>query len=199
MNRPRFATLVGMIVAAAAFRMLPHPPNFSPIAALALFGGAHFTDKRAAFLVPLAAMFLGDLVLGLHALIPIIYGCFALVTCFGFLLRDHGSPGRIVVLTLGSSVMFFTVTNFAVWAFSDMYPKSSAGLAACYAAALPFFQNTVAGDLVFSSILFGGMALAEWAFSEAASILHVKTELIISKVINSKLTGSNVKKTCVNI
>ncbi len=153
-----------MIVAAAAFRILPHPPNFSPIAALALFGGAQFADKRAAFLVPLAAMFLSDLVLGLHALMPVIYGCFALVVCLGMLLREQRSPLRIVALALSASALFFTVTNFAVWAFSGMYPETGAGLGACFAAALPFLQNTLAGDLCFTAVLFGGMALAEWTF-----------------------------------
>jgi hypothetical protein len=153
-----------MVVAAAAFRILPHPPNFSPIAAVALFGGAHFADRRAAFLVPLAAMFLSDLVLGLHALMPVIYGCFALVVCLGLLLRQRRSPVHIAALTLTASLLFFTISNFAVWAFSGMYPRTGAGLAACYAAALPFFQNTLAGDLCFTTVLFGGMALAEWRF-----------------------------------
>lgn len=162
MNKPRFFLLAAMIVAAAAFRILPHPPNFSPVAALALFGGAHFTDKRAAFLVPLAAMFLSDLVLGLHALMPVIYGCFALVVCLGFRLRERRGAGRIAMVALGASVLFFGLSNLGVWAFSGMYPKTGAGLAACYAAALPFFQNTVAGDWCFTTVLFGGMALAEW-------------------------------------
>ncbi len=153
-----------MIVTAAAFRILSHPPDFSPIAALALFGGAHFADKRAACLVPLAAMFLSDLVLGLHALLPVIYGCFALVVCLGFLLRERRSAGRSAMLALGASVLFFSMSNLAVWAFSGIYPKTGAGLAGCYVAALPFFQNTVAGDLCFSTVLFGGMALAEWRF-----------------------------------
>jgi hypothetical protein len=164
MNKPRFIVLTGMIVAAAAFRILPHPPNFSPIAALALFGGAHFADKRAAFLVPLAAMFLSDLVLGLHALIPIIYGCFALAVCLGLLLRERRNPVRIAALALGASVLFFAVSNFAVWVFSGMYPRTGAGLVACFMAALPFFQNTLAGDFCFTGVLFGGMALAEWRF-----------------------------------
>ena len=87
MNKPRFLFLAGMILLAAASRLIPHPPNFGPIAALALFGGAQFADKRLAFLVPLAAMFLSDLVLGLHSLIPVIYGSFALIVCLGFWLR----------------------------------------------------------------------------------------------------------------
>lgn len=153
-------------MAAAALRLLPHPLNFSPIAALALFGGAHVVDKRAAFLVPLAAMFLSDLVLGLHALIPVIYGCFSLVVCLGFLLRERRGARRVATLALGASVLFFSMSNLAVWAFSGMYPKTSAGLVACYVAALPFFQNTAVGDLCFTAVLFGSMALAERRFPE---------------------------------
>jgi hypothetical protein len=161
-NHLRFTILVGMILAAAAFRIIPHPPNFSPIAAIALFGGAQFSDKRAAFLVPLAAMFLGDLVLGFHALIPVIYCCFALIVCLGFQLRRHRGAGSVALSALASSVFFFVVSNFAVWIGTDMYPRTIAGLGACFIAALPYFQNTLAGDAVFNAMLFGGLALAEW-------------------------------------
>jgi hypothetical protein len=162
MNKPRFIMLATMILAAAASRLIPHPPNFTPIAAIALFGGAQFAFKRAAFLVPLTAMFLGDLVLGLHARIPVIYGCFALIVCLGFWLREQRSAGRIIVAALAGSVLFFVITNFAFWASTSLYPKTVAGLAECYVAAIPFFRNTLAGDLFFTTVLFGGLALAEW-------------------------------------
>ncbi len=161
-NKFRFLMLTGMVLAAAACRLVPHPPNFSPIAAIALFGGARFADKRAALLVPLAAMFLGDLVLGLHGLIPVVYGCFALIVGLGFWLRTNGGAGRIVLAALTGSVLFFVVTNFAVWAVGGLYPKSAAGLAGCYVAAIPFFKHTLAGDLVYTFALFGGLRAAEW-------------------------------------
>ncbi len=160
-NHLRFTVLSAMVLAAAAFRIIPHPPNFSPIAAIALFGGAQFSDKRAAFLVPLAAMFLGDLVLGFHALIPVIYGCFALIVCLGFQLRRHRGAGSVALAALASSVFFFAVTNFAVWVATDMYSKTLIGLGECYIAALPYFQNTLAGDVVFNGMLFGGLLFAE--------------------------------------
>jgi hypothetical protein len=162
MNKSRLALLITLTITAAIFRVLPHPPNFSPIAALALFGGAHFADKRAAFLVPLTAMFLSDLALGLHELIPVIYGCFVLIVGLGLVLRRYRSPTWVVGLSVTASVLFFVITNFAVWASSGMYPRNGTGLLACYVAALPFFGNTVAGDLLFSSALFGVQALAEW-------------------------------------
>src|SRR5277367_5714919 len=115
MNKPRFLFLAGMILAAAASRLIPHPPNFSPIGALALFGGAQFADKRLAFLVPLAAMFLSDLIIGLHSLIPVIYGCFALIVCLGFWVRRNQSIRRIGDAALLGAILFFVTTNFDVW------------------------------------------------------------------------------------
>jgi hypothetical protein len=170
MYRLRFLVLVGMILAAAASRLIPHPPNFTPTGAMALFGGACFAQRRAAFVVPLAAMFLSDLAigllsgnlsLGLHRLIPVVYGSFALIVCLGFWLRTRRTVGRIAVAALASSVLFFVLTNFGVWALGSWYPKTWEGLVACYAAAIPFFRNTLLGDAVYATVLFGGLALAE--------------------------------------
>jgi hypothetical protein len=165
MNKPRFAVLAGMVLAAAAARLIPHPPNFSPIAALALFGGAQFSDKRAAFLVPLAAMFLGDLVLGLHPLIPVVYGSFALITCLGLALRRRRTALRIAGGAGAGAMLFFVLTNLGVWTFGRMYPHTPAGLLECYLAAVPFFQNTLVSDLLYSAVLFGSLALAEKHFT----------------------------------
>ncbi|MEI9959603.1 MAG: DUF6580 family putative transport protein [Limisphaerales bacterium] len=162
MNQPRFLFLTGMILAAAASRLIPHPPNFSPIAALALFGGAQFADKRLAFLVPLAAMFLSDLVLGLHSLIPVIYGSFALITYLGFWVRQKQNFWRIGGATVAGAILFFVVTNFGVWALGSFYPKTAAGLTECFVAAIPFFWNTLASDLFYTAILFGALRAAEW-------------------------------------
>ena len=166
MNSTRFTALTTMILAAAATRLVPHPPNFTPIAAIALFSGAQFSDKRVALFVPLIAMFLSDLVLGLHGLVPVVYGCFALIVCLGFWLRSQRSVKRVAVAILAASVLFFIVTNFGVWAFTDMYPKTVDGLAACYIAAIPFFKNTLTGDLCYAAVLFGGLALAESCFPQ---------------------------------
>lgn len=161
-NLTRFAALAAMVAAAAAFRILPHPPNFSPITAMALFGGAQFADRRAAFGVPLLAMLISDAVIGFHALMPVIYGAFALIVCIGLWLRARRSAGYIAGAALASSTLFFLVTNFAVWAFGSMYPKTLDGLAQCYIAAIPFFGNALVGDALFTAALFGGLALAEW-------------------------------------
>ncbi len=163
MLRARLLTLLAVILAAAAFRLLPHPPNFTPIGAMALFSGAHFRDRGYSFVAPLAAMFLSDLVIGLHPLIPVVYGSFALVVTIGFWLRSRQNVLTIAGAALASSLLFFLVTNFGVWALGSLYPKTVTGLLAAYVAAIPFFRNTVAGDLFYTAILFAGFALLERA------------------------------------
>ncbi len=155
----RITTIVGMIVFAALTRLLPHPPNFTAVSALALFAGAQLADRRLALLAPLAALFLTDLVLGLHQGMLLVYGCVAIMVLVGGLLGPQGSVLRTAGAALAGSVLFFGVTNFGVWAFDGLYAPTLAGLAACYVAAVPFFQNAVAGDLFFTAALFGGLAL----------------------------------------
>lgn len=160
MSKPRLMVLVGMIAAAAFSRLIPHPYNFAPITAMALFGGAHFSDKRKAFLVPLLAMLLSDLILGWHATMPFVYLSFALIVLMGRQLVEHKSVVRIAGATLASSALFFLITNFGVWAVESLYPKTAVGLMTCYAAALPFFQMTLLGDALYTAALFGVFALA---------------------------------------
>jgi hypothetical protein len=161
MNRPRLKILIGMILTAAISRLLPHPPNLTPMAAVALFGGTTLADKRAAFLIPLMALFLTDIWFGFSVLTPVVYGSFALIVCLGSWLRRRRSAGRIAAASLIGAVLFFVLTNLGVWALTSLYPKTVGGLSACYVAALPFFGNTLAGDLLYSGLLFGGLALAE--------------------------------------
>ncbi|MGH7275164.1 MAG: DUF6580 family putative transport protein [Nitrospiria bacterium] len=156
----RFLTLVGIVLAAAAMRLIPHPPNFAPIMAMALFGGAYFASKKAAFAVPLAAMCLSDLFLGFDGSMPFIYGSFGLTVCLGMMIQDRRSPLRIGSAALAGSVLFFIFTNFGGWLTGHLYPKTAEGLIASYVAAIPFFRNTLLGDAVYTILLFGGFALA---------------------------------------
>ena len=159
---------VSLFVGSAALaRLLPHPPNVTPIAAMALFGGAYLANRKLAFALPLIAMLLSDLVLGLtiygKVLLfsqPVVYLCLLATVAIGGLIRSRKS-WTIASASLASSVMFFFVTNFAVWAFESLYPKNWSGLITCYTAAIPFFRNSVAGDFCFAVILFGGFALLE--------------------------------------
>ena len=164
MDKPRFTTLAGLIFLAAAARVIPHPPNFTPVAAMALFGGASFSDKRLAFGLPLAALLLSDAVLGFYPGMIWVYGSFALIACLGRQLQSRHRLLPIAGMALAGSVLFFALTNFGVWISDGLYPRTPGGLAACYVAAIPFFRNTLAGDLVYVAMLFGGFALAEKQF-----------------------------------
>lgn len=162
--RIRIVTLTTLILLAAAARLVPHPPNFAPIMGIALFGGATFIDRRQAFLVPLLAMFLSDLVLGFHNQMTLVYLCFAATVLIGRSLQQNRSVGRVAGAAFASSVLFFVVTNFGVWLTGGLYPHTASGLTACYIAALPFFQTTLMGDAFYTVVLFSGFALAERYF-----------------------------------
>ena len=160
-NHTRLAALLSAIVAAAALRLVPHPPNFSPIDAMALFSGAYLGRRWIAFVAPLAALLLSDLVLGFYAGMTMVYATVALIVVIGWWVSSRRTPMRIAGAAIASSVAFFAITNFAMWLFSGFYPVTYAGLIACYTAAIPFFQNTVAGDLFYVVLLFGGFRIAE--------------------------------------
>jgi len=149
-----------LVVLGVICRVVPHPANFAPIGAIALFAGASFRDRRAAVVVPLAAMFIGDLFIGLHSLMPVIYATYALIAVLGMLLRErHNSPLHIAGGAFAGATIFFVVTNFAVW-LGGMYPRTLEGLTACFVNAIPFFDRTLMSDLLFSAIFFGAYALA---------------------------------------
>jgi len=160
-NHARLAAILTAIFVAAALRLVPHPPNFTPIGAMALFGGAYFGRRVLAFAAPLGALLLSDAAIGFHSGMPYVYGSVALIVLIGWVVAKRMAPLTIAAAALASSVLFFAVTNFGTWATGELYPPSLAGLAACYVAAIPFFQNTLAGDLLYSALLFGGFALLE--------------------------------------
>jgi hypothetical protein len=160
-NHARLTALLLAILAAAALRLVPHPPNFSPIDAMALFSGAYVGRKWLAFAAPLGALLLSDLLLGFYSGMLFQYVSVALIVLLGMVALPRVTALRLGGAALASSVLFFAVTNFGVWLVSGMYALTLSGLAACYVAAIPFFQNTVAGDLFYAALLFGGFALAE--------------------------------------
>ena len=160
-NHSRLVTLLGAIVAAAALRLVPHPPNFTPIGAMALFSGAYLGRRPLAFVAPIGALLLSDLILGFYHGQATVYFSVALIVMVGMLALRRVSPIRVGAAALASSVLFFIITNLGMWYFSGFYPRTTAGLEACFIAAIPFFQNTVAGDLFYATLLFGGFRLAE--------------------------------------
>jgi hypothetical protein len=165
MLKPRLIALLSIVLAAAALRLLPHPPNLTPIAAVALFGGAYFQDRRLAFAAPLGPLLLSDLVLGFYPGMPVVYLSFTLVVPLGLWLRPRRRPVPIAGAALCGSLLFFVLTNFGVWAASGLYPMTLSGLTECYVAALPFCRNEILGDLCYALLLFGGFALLERLFA----------------------------------
>ncbi len=151
-----FFVITGFVLFAALSRILPHPYNFAPIASMALFGGTYFATKKEAFLVPLAAMLLSDMILGFHETVFFVYGSFLAIIGLGLWIKENKNVGRILGATFAGSFLFFIVTNFGTWIMQDLYPKTAAGLAACYAAAIPFYQQTLLGDLFYVGVFFGG-------------------------------------------
>lgn len=174
----RNATLIVLILLAALSRLIPHEPNFAPIAGMALFGAANFRNRWLAFFVPLAAMFLSDLALGwavqlgvysgwmahtegLHMGSIVVYATFAMITALGFVLRKNRSLPLLAGTTLAGSLIFFLTTNFGVWVSAELYPLTLDGLVTCYVQAIPFFHKTLAGDVCYVTLLFGCFAWAE--------------------------------------
>jgi len=155
----KIVTLITIIFSLALFRLMPHLPNVSPVAAMALFGGACFTDKRLAFIVPFLAMLFSDLILGFHHTMLYVYLGFGLTVVTGIWLQQHLKVVNIAVATVVSSLLFFLLTNFGVWVTSGLYPASTQGLVQTYIAGIPFFQNSLTGNLVFTAMVFGGYAL----------------------------------------
>jgi hypothetical protein len=167
MNK-RMVTLSAFVLSAALTRLLPHPLNVTPITAIALFGGACIAPRMLAFALPLAAMLISDL--GLFALgqVPLpgaqslwVYGSFTLIVGLGFLLRRRRRALPIAGATLASAMLFYVVTNLGVWSRGALYPRTLSGLVQCYAAAIPFFRNSLLGDMFYTAALFGALAIAE--------------------------------------
>ena len=158
---PRFWLAFALVIVGVALRVMPHPWNFAPIGAIALFGGAKFERRSFAIGVPLLTMLIGDAFIGFHSLMPVIYATYTLIAVIGMLLRDRQTIPAVGGGVLLSSTIFYLTTNFAVWAMGTTYAKTAAGLAACYIAAIPFFGNTLASDALYSAIFFGIFAIAE--------------------------------------
>lgn len=136
-------------------RLIPHTPNIAPIAALALFAGVVMPSWKG-YTIPLLAMVISDFFLGYHTTIPFVYGSFLLIVGVGYLLRKNVSPVKVGLGSLVGSILFFIITNFGVWVTSSMYEKSVNGLLYCYYVALPFFRNTLLGDVFYNFVFFAG-------------------------------------------
>jgi hypothetical protein len=150
---------IALVLLCAAARLLPHPWNFTPLMAIGLFSGYQASKAATGILVTLSALALSDLVLGFHTGFWWVYAAALVAVLFGRITRNRGGASAITAAALASSLSFFLITNFMVWATSGMYPVTLTGLGACFTAAIPFFQNQFVGDAVYTLALFGGYAL----------------------------------------
>ncbi len=172
--------IISVIFAGALFRFIPHWPNVTPIAAMALFGGAYLGRKHLAFIIPFAAMFLSDLILGLHKDMWAVYVAFGLTVGIGIMIRRQIKFTSVVAASLVSSIVFFLLTNFAAWLSSPLYTNDFAGLMQSYIAGLAFFNNgaygisfflnELTGSLLFNGFFFGAYALAKHYFPRLAVV-----------------------------
>ena len=168
-----------LVFFAALSRLLPHPPNFTPVGGMALFGAAYFSRKYLAILIPLAALWISDLLLNnlIYAkAYPEFYSGFAwfgnaavylgfiLISLLGFILLRKIRPISLLGASISASVIFFLVTNFGSWLANPLFPKTTSGLLAAYTAGIPFFWNTLFGDLFYTAVLFGSFALIQQKF-----------------------------------
>jgi hypothetical protein len=173
---PQLVFVSTAIMVGAISRLLPHIDNFTPIAAMALFGGAYISDKRLAFIIPMLAMILSDIGMellfgwGFHNTIIYVYTAFVLTTLIGMSVGKNITVKSIMVGSITSSVLFFMITNFGYWAATD-FQMGLSGLNAAYIAGIPFFRATMLGDLFYNTLFFGAFYLAQ---SRIPALVKVK-------------------------
>ncbi len=183
----RLCISIAMILGAALLRVLPHPPNVAPMVAMGLFAGAHIRLKWPAWIIPLGAMLVSDLLYqlywgwGLHVHMPAVYLSLALTTWLGRNLGNRAWWHSLPTAATGS-LLFFVVTNFSVWALGQTYPHNWSGLTQCYLMALPFLRNALAGDLFYTAAMFGAFAWLSHFYG-----IHSKTEASQHHALNESV------------
>ncbi|HLC63875.1 MAG TPA: DUF6580 family putative transport protein [Patescibacteria group bacterium] len=157
-------------------RLGPHPMNFTPVFAIALFAGAYL-PKKWSIILPLLLMLFTDLFLGFYELgvMVTVYGSIALTGALGLALRKRKSLITVASAALGVSLFFFLTTNFAVWAFSPWYASTWEGLLLSYTLAVPFFRNTLLGNVFFVGILFGSYELVRLKLNQTFKYQALKS------------------------
>ena len=154
-NRVQPSYIIAIVLILIFTRLVPHPPNAVPIVATALFAGAFFTNRQLAFIVPLVAMILSDLVLGFHSTVWYVYAGVVMAVLIGSVLNQV-SVYKVGVAAFIASIAFFLITNFGAWLHHDMYTQNFSGLLQAYVAGLPFLRNSLIANLLFSYLVFFG-------------------------------------------
>lgn len=153
MNREKTILVSLTICMVLLFRWLPHPPNFTPIIGLSIMSATLFKSKKSHFLFPLLLMFVTDVFIGFHTLMPFVYGAILVTTTSGYILKKHTHITTAIGCSLLSSIIFFLISNVGVWMTGTLYAKSMTGLIQCFTAAIPFFHNTVLSTVLFVGVI----------------------------------------------
>ncbi len=169
MYNSRLITLFGFILIGIASRLIPHPPNFTSLNALALFSVLYFNNRWVGLALVTSTLFLSDLMIGFHSTMPFIYLSFGLTVWFSDLFKKYQTFSSLIIKSVCASLLFFAVSNFGVWWSDVLYAKSLAGLISCYLAAIPFLANQITGDLVYVTIFLG--------FAYSMSSYHLKAKI----------------------
>ncbi len=157
----KFIYISLLIFISALSRLLPHPPEFTPVLAISIFAGATLFSKKEAILIPILSLFISDIFIGFHSLIPVVYGTMALISLISFYSLKQRNILKIAGVGLGSGILFFFTTNLAVFLTSGMYTQNMEGFIQCFTLAIPFFRNSLAGIAVYASLLFSILYLIE--------------------------------------
>lgn len=175
----KIAISLALVFIGISLRLLPHVPNFTPVGAIALFGGVYLS-KKIAFVLPMLVMIITDIFIGFYQinLMIFVYGSFLLCVTLGIWLKKHKKWQTTLASAILAALIFFLVTNFAVWALTPWYPKTIAGISQCYLMALPFFRNTLLGNLFYTSVFF--------AIYEIAQLWIAKRFSVVGKVLAFK-------------
>ena len=152
--------IISIIFLVSLTRIFPHPPNFTPILALAIFGGAYLPNRITAISLPIISMFISDLIIGFHSQIFTVYAAIILLSILGHLMKTKNFKNFAITGFTGS-LIFFIITNFSVWLGGSLYPLTIDGIIQCYIMAIPFFHNTLISTILFLTILFFGYTFAE--------------------------------------
>ena len=179
-NTKEIVSVLAIILVAAMIRCVPHPPNFVPTVAIALFAGSHLKNRMVAFLMVGVSMLISDLILGVHVVMWATYISLAFIVLLGRVVslttakRKISGIQRCASASIAGSTIYFVITNFAVWSsgwMEELYPATIQGLLTCYTAALPFFGNSIVGDLFYTAVLFGAYRLV--AHNYLKEVAHV--------------------------
>lgn len=175
-NSQNILLVIAIILIAVLIRLVPHPANVAPIAAIALFGGAYL-DRKYALILPLTTMFISDIFLGFHASMPMVYVSLVLTGLIGMWLKSRKTVPTVLLASVGSSILFFLLTNMNYWYVTSLYPKTIEGFFQSYIMALPFFRNSLLGDLFYTGVFFGGYELATRLANSALPASRQKSKI----------------------